>query len=426
MRYFMISVLLHSYLLNIKIFYRYCRNFFTEQLDFFIIIADNITNIFWRFLIMLKSITVGNFRAFSEKVTLDFSEVGKYDFNTEAIKNGLVKTAIMYGKNAGGKSSIAYAIFDIVSNLTDKFMGISHDENYKNAFNMKQPVTFEYNFKFRDKEVKYIYEKSDFETFSSESLSIDGKIVINYYKDDLNTAFEVYLKGTENLQKDLKESKISAVKWVNSNSALENTEENKIFKEFINFVNRMLLFWSLESRSFVGYATGRQILINEIIKLGHFEDFKSFFKEAGIEDEFECKSINGEMQLLVKYGDKTLQFETVNSSGMSSLLLVYFWLQDLLNNTNNDKSPSFICIDEFDAFYHFELSRFIIEKLKKCNCQVLLTTHNTALLTNDILRPDCYYICSKKEIVNANKSTYKELRQGHNLEKMYRGGTFGL
>lgn len=79
----------------------------------------------------------------------------------------------------------------------------------------------------------------------SESLSIDDKIVINYYKDDLNTAFEVYLKGTENLQKDLKESKISAVKWVNRNSVLKNTEENKIFKEFISFVYRMLLFWSL-------------------------------------------------------------------------------------------------------------------------------------------------------------------------------------
>lgn len=375
---------------------------------------------------MLKSITVGNFRAFSEKVTLDFSEVGKYDFNTEAIKNGLVKTAIMYGKNAGGKSSIAYAIFDIVSNLTDKYTGIPHHKNYKNAFNMEQPVTFEYNFKFRDKEVKYIYIKSDFKTFLSESLSIDGKIVINYDKKESYTVFEVSLKGTENLQKDLKELDFSAVKWVNRNSVLENTEENEIFKEFISFVDRMLLFWSLESRSFVGYATDRQILINEIIKLGHFEDFKSFFKEAGIEDEFEYKTINEEIQLLVKYGDKTLQFETVNSSGMSSLLLVYFWLQDLLNNTNNDKSPSFICIDEFDAFYHFELSRFIIEKLKECNCQVLLTTHNTALLTNDILRPDCYYICSKKEIVNANKSTDKELRQGHNLEKMYRGGTFGL
>ena len=264
---------------------------------------------------MLKSITVGNFRAFNEKVTLDFSEVGKYDFNTEAIKNGLVKTAIMYGKNAGGKSSIAYAIFDIVSNLTDKFMGISHDENYKNAFNMEQPVTFEYNFIFRDKEVKYIYEKSNFKTFLSESLSIDGRIVINYNRKESDTIFEVSLKGTENLQKDLKQLKISAVKWVKGNSALEVTEENKIFVEFINFVDRMLLFWSLEDRSFVGYLTSGQSIINGIIEQEHFEDFKSFFKEAGIEDEFEYQVFNGEPQLLVKYGEnKVLPFGRVKSS----------------------------------------------------------------------------------------------------------------
>jgi 3'-phosphoadenosine 5'-phosphosulfate sulfotransferase (PAPS reductase)/FAD synthetase len=67
----------------------------------------------------------------------------------------------------------------------------------------------------------------------------------------------------------------------------------------------------------------------------------------------------------------------------------------------------------------------IIERLKSYNCQVLLTTHNTSIFTNDLLRPDCYYICSKDKIENAHNSTVKELRFGHNLEKLYRGGTFG-
>lgn len=379
---------------------------------------------------MLKSITVGNFRAFSEKVTLDFSQVGKYDFNPEAIKNGIVKTAIMYGKNASGKSSIAYAIFDIVSNLTDKYAGTINKKNYKNAFNIEQPVTFEYNFKFRGKEVEYKYNKSDFNTLLSESLSIDGKVVIYYDRKKSDTSFDVSLKGTENLQKDLGQLKISAVKWVNSNSVLEETEENKIFKEFINFVDRMLLFWSLEYRSFIGYDTNNNDtnIIDDIIKQGYFDDFKSFFVAAGIDDEFDYQEVNGKTQLLVKYNkNRSMEFGTVSSSGMNSLLLLYFWLKYLLKNANDkEKTPSFVCIDEFDAFYHFELSRFIIEKLKECDCQVLLTTHNTALLTNDILRPDCYYICSKKKILNVNNATEKELRQGHNLEKLYRGGTFEL
>ena len=98
------------------------------------------------------------------------------------------------------------------------------------------------------------------------------------------------------------------------------------------------------------------------------------------------------------------------------------WLDDI---DDESKCPSFIFIDEFDAFYHFELSYFIIERLKSYGCQVLLTTHNTSIFTNDLLRPDCYYICSKDKIVNAHNATLKEIRFGHNLEKLYRGGTFG-
>jgi AAA15 family ATPase/GTPase len=63
---------------------------------------------------MLKSFKVGNFRVFTAEapVTIDFSKTGKYDYNSDCIKNGIVKTGIMFGKNASGKSSLAYAIFD--------------------------------------------------------------------------------------------------------------------------------------------------------------------------------------------------------------------------------------------------------------------------------------------------------------------------
>ena len=186
----------------------------------------------------------------------------------------------------------------------------------------------------------------------------------------------------------------------------------------------MLLFWSLETREFIGYTpvSGNPIL-DTIIKRNHFSDLQKFFKEAGFEDELDHRIINGSEQLLIKYSDnERIAFGLACSSGMSSLLLLYYWLEDV---SDPELCPSFVFIDEFDAFYHFELSYFIIEKLKSYNCQVLLTTHNTSIFTNDLLRPDCYYICSKDKIENAHNSTNKEIRLGHNLEKLYRGGTFG-
>ena len=82
--------------------------------------------------------------------------------------------------------------------------------------------------------------------------------------------------------------------------------------------------------------------------------------------------------------------------------------------------------DEFDAFYHHDLSRMIIEKLKDTGIQFILTTHNTSIITNDLLRPDCYFLMNKKKIQSLSQSTEKELREAHNIEKMYKAGAFNV
>ena len=82
-------------------------------------------------------------------------------------------------------------------------------------------------------------------------------------------------------------------------------------------------------------------------------------------------------------------------------------------------------MDEFDAFYHFELAESIVKKLKEfTDTQIILTTHNTDLLSNDILRPDCYYWLNNGIVKPFNRLTDKELRQAHNLQKMYKAGAF--
>ena len=67
-----------------------------------------------------------------------------------------------------------------------------------------------------------------------------------------------------------------------------------------------------------------------------------------------------------------------------------------------------------------------MEKLKETGVQFILTTHNTSIMSNDLLRPDCYFEMTKKHVSSLSKSTQKELREAHNIEKMYKAGSFNV
>ena len=373
---------------------------------------------------MLKSFAVTNFRLFEKKVTLDFSQIGNYDYNIDCIKDNCVKTAIMYGDNAGGKSSIAFALFDIVTSLTDNYTNIQKYINYLNNQGSNPLATFEYIFNFNGKDIKYEYKKSSVSSFVSEKLILDDIVLLDYDKSKNENNLVINIPGTETLSRNLEKIDISVLKYIKSNAVFKHGEVTDILLKLFNFVDKMLLFWSLENRSFVGYETNvTNDIISNIVANNTFDDLKAFFKTAGFTDNLIHSNIGGTEKLYIKYPNgKILSFYDASSTGMSSLLLVFYWLQNI---KDENKSPSFIMIDEFDAFYHFKLSRYVIQELKKCKCQVIVTTHNTSLMKNDILRPDCYYICSKEKILNLTNSTKKDIKEWDNLENLYKGGTFG-
>ena len=97
---------------------------------------------------MLKRFSVKNFKAFEDKVTLDLSSIGNYEFNKECISNDVCKTALLYGKNASGKSSLCFALFDIVEVLTDKYFCHECYRPYKHLLYQDEATEFEYEFKF--------------------------------------------------------------------------------------------------------------------------------------------------------------------------------------------------------------------------------------------------------------------------------------
>ena len=64
-------------------------------------------------------------------------------------------------------------------------------------------VEFTYLFSFQNKEVTYQYKKLNIDSFISETLIIDGRVVIVYDKSRSTDEFIISLVGTETLNKDL-------------------------------------------------------------------------------------------------------------------------------------------------------------------------------------------------------------------------------
>lgn len=374
---------------------------------------------------MLKRFSVKNFKAFEDKVTLDLSSIGNYEFNKECISNGICKTALLYGKNASGKSSLCFALFDIVEVLTDKHFCHECYRPYKHLLYQEEATEFEYEFKFDNNEVIYKYSKSDQSSLISEDLLINQKQIFSYKKDLVAQDIAVNLEGAETLKVSPDKLNISLCRFIKNNALLKNNLENSIFQKFFEFVENMLMIWSFDQSCFIDYKNSpKDNLVKKIIENRNFEKLQQFFLEAGFTDKLTYKKNSlGEYNLFIQYDDKCLDFNDAASNGMKALLLIYYYLE---NKLNQDKRPSFVCIDNFDAFFSFELSYFIVNQLKDCNTQALLTTYNTCNFSNDLLRPDCYFLCSKNKIVDANNATDKELRRGHNLEKLYRGGAFSF
>jgi AAA15 family ATPase/GTPase len=128
--------------------------------------------------------------------------------------------------------------------------------------------------------------------------------------------------------------------------------------------------------------------------------------------------VDGRKAIYCHFENKDADFFKIASTGTRSLALFYYWYIRM-------KKASLVFIDEFDAFYHFELSEAVQKKVNEIpGVQIFTTTHNTDLMSNDLLRPDCYFLLKNNDIRPLSNLTEKELRQAHNLQKMYKAGAF--
>ena len=276
-------------------------------------------------------------------------------------------------------------------------------------------VDFEYTFKFDDQAIEYKYSKNVFGALIKEALIVDGVSVFKRRIDTLELdekQFPINPDAKRNLQ--MNANSISIVNYLLTSYPLA---KDHYLIRMRNFVDSMLWFRCLKVNEYMGFDNVATILDEYIIKNRLVKDFADFLKKiSGQKFEF-VQSRTTDKILFCKIGNGVIAFDLIASTGTQSLKLLYFWLKKM-------NEASFVFIDEFDAFYHFKLAFEVCKQLFNLNCQVFTSSHNTYLMTNDLLRPDCNFILQNNKIKPLHACTEKELRFGHNIEKLFRAGAF--
>lgn len=363
---------------------------------------------------MLQEFKVRNYKNFRDEIAFSLKTSKNYEFNKGLVKNGIIKDCLIVGENASGKTNLGYAIFDVIRHLTDK----ARQETvlYSNLYNAEAAVEFEYTFLFGKYELRYRYGKKDALSLIWEQIFINGKKILENSPAEAKTI----LKGTENLDLGKWDRSISLVKYIYANTVLDKEDDVcKVFYEFMEFVNHMLWFSSTEGNWYMGFSNIGGNLFEAIArKEGAVEKLQMFLQNMGISYQLLAKD-NGEgKSVYCRMGEKEVQLSSLISSGTRSLIFFFFWYIQM-------EKCSFIYVDEFDAFYHTDLAKEVVRKILEIpDTQAVITSHNTDLMSNDLLRPDCIFKLDDNRIRPFSELTDKALREAHNLQKMYKAGAF--
>lgn len=371
---------------------------------------------------MLIKFTVENYKNFEKPITLDFRDTHDYKFNNQCVKNGLLSKVIIYGPNSSGKSNFGFALFDIVGLLTDK-----NTENHQNDVNsfinadsQSDEATFTYVFKKGSDEITYSYRKQTPKGLTFEELYINDEKIYSYdFKAKKSDFCDMTALSAETLNFEYFENNFAILRYIANNT---NQPENSYVKFIMSFVSHMLWFRSLQENGYIGLTTGSEQLGEWIVSNNLEKEFQAFLKQlAGIQTELVTVKLNGPAptQVLVeRHKKKDFLFESIASNGTRALELLFYW-------SRRFNEVSFLFMDEFDAFYHFDLAKNVIKYIIDLdNVQAVFTTHNSYLASNELLRPDCYYTLNNGKLTSFVDSTERELREGHNLEKLLRNGEF--
>ena len=416
---------------------------------------------------MLVNFRVENFKSFKDLAEFSMEATKLKNLknsNTFTINNlSLLTSAVIYGANASGKSSVLDAMesmIDIIKNSID----IEKSKQYKarpfllsKETEDKQTI-FEIEFVMEQTMYRYGFEidiKSKIlkEWLFQKHLKFRARYTFLFKRNRDDISISSNFKEGKKLKDKTRDNALfltvvaqfngeiakAIIKWVNKLNVLSNTE-SEMFEHYSfsklddnEFKDKIV---SLIKNSDVGIfdISKSNVSFEELIK--EHSDLKNkipeFILEKMKEDEMSMSTIKTEH---IQYNkDNTfhkmktfdLSFE---SDGTQKLLALTAPILDTLEN------GKVLIIDELDNSLHTKLAEEIIKLFNSSetnpnNAQLIFTTHDTNLLNQKLFRRDQIWFTQKNILGQSELYSLVEYGKGKTrddlvLEKNYLDGKFG-
>jgi len=420
---------------------------------------------------MIIQFSVRNFKTFKNKVTLSLV-ASNYDktnlednnvYEIEKFSNRLLKSLVVFGANASGKTKLFDAMafmrwFVVNSSVktqegdeidTDTFRFNSESELGSSEFEiiyLLNNIQYRYGFEITREKVisEWLFQKK---------LTKKPKEVELFYRDDMEIFYHNSFKKMKLLIKE--------GDGILRNNALllsvSNQFKVKEAKEIVDYFRKFNFLLGNEPFRYQEFSLS-QISLKSEIGSKIIETMKRFdtgisdveVKEIRIEDNhhfpaeirdkiseltkkgkdltiLEAEAIHKKFDAEYNFIDNVrMDFDEDESSGTQKLLAILGPIFETLI------SGHIIVIDELDSRLHPKIVTHIVQlfnskETNPRNSQLIINTHNSNLLSENLFRRDQIWFTEKNrygEGMLISLSEFK-VRQGENFEEKYLEGRFG-
>lgn len=441
---------------------------------------------------MLVGFSVSNYKSFKEgqKISFEASKIARHKSHVAINrKKRILKSGLIFGANAGGKSNLVQAIQfsrEIILNGLDR-VNLSKSHFRIDPDMYKQPGIFEYRIVVGESEYSYgiAISYSDKTILSEWLIRIDSSgreiYIFNREVDDNNIShaeseieyssmdekykMNFYLEGfSEDMSEAYKRKSIL------SDIALRANEKTGIFAEIRSvyewFENIVILFPNSKYNGLNEVAADRSKKLFFSSIMGYFDtgiesvegesqqmDFDKVLNRLPREDaekiKIDISNAANEHPIMFKIDEQVFELRKDENGNIvyNKLLLNHGNTEDMFDyNDESDgtkrlfdlipllyenRKVSLILIDEIDRSLHTNLTRKFLELFYEVvedrECQIIATTHDSNLLDLELLRQDEIWFVERQEDHSSKVFSLNRFKERFDkkIDKEYLLGRYG-